>query len=221
VWDFSDATVTTENDSAELTDTLAGDLGTFESSDTVEYSLEFDVPARNCVTYDNTATVTFDTGSDSDSASVQICRPNNDGGFTIGYWQNKNGQAFVKNNTASVKAAIDERYNKSTAPLLPAPSTSTALAKWVYDTVKAPVDGKPIAMFDKQYLATVLSTVKSPDLLDACIKVGPHGVSSVEDLLLDVKDVYATLVADPVHREGIKNIFDDLNNNRRPLYECP
>lgn len=221
VWDFAEATVTTVNATASLSDSLAGDLGTFSGSDTVIYSLDFDVPARNCVTYDNTATLTFDTGTDTGSASVQICRPNNDGGFTIGYWQNRNGQAFVKNNTASVKAAIDARYNKSTAPLLPAPSTSNALAKWVYDTVTAPVAGKPIAMFDKQYLATVLSTVKSPDLLDVCIQVGPHGVSSVEDLLLDVKADYATLVADPVHREGVKDIFDDLNNNRRPLYECP
>jgi hypothetical protein len=223
IWDFAEATVDTFNETADLDDSVYGDLGTFSASDTVEYSVELDVPSKGCVTYPNIATLTFETGSATSSASVKVCRPNNTGGYTIGYWQNKNGQAFVKNNAAAVKAAIDARYNKSTAPLLPAPAGSTQLAKWVYDTVKAPVSGAPIAMFDKQYLATVLSTVKSPDLLDTCIVLDPVAHPdpiSVEDFLLAVKADYEDLVADPTHREGIKNTFDRLNNNAQPVYAC-
>jgi len=65
--------------SVEVTDTLAGDLGTVSYTDPspkdLTYSKTFEGVAGTCQTHDNTATfTTTDTGStDSDSQSVEVC----------------------------------------------------------------------------------------------------------------------------------------------------
>lgn len=231
-WSFGDATVTTVNDSANLSDSLVGALGSFTGSSQVTYPLQLIVPATGCATYNNTATLTFETGSKTSSATVKVCRPTNDGGYTIGFWQNKNGQEVVKTNATASRAAIVARYNKSTAPLLsalptlsatPTNAQKDALAKWVYDTVKAPVAKARTAMFDKQYLANVLSTVKTPALLTTCIKapnLSGEQVLSIQDYQLYVKANYAAIVANDSLREAVKDTFDSVNNNAQGIYAC-
>ncbi|MBK8047496.1 MAG: hypothetical protein IPK16_10440 [Anaerolineales bacterium] len=55
------------------------------------------MPQYNCVSYDNTATFTAnDTGAtDSASQTITVCGPVKTGALTIGFWQNKNGQAII------------------------------------------------------------------------------------------------------------------------------
>jgi hypothetical protein len=58
----------------------------------------------NCQTYPNTATIA--ETSQSASTSVVFCGPNN-GGLTMGWWQNKNGQALLKNNVAAACSTVN------------------------------------------------------------------------------------------------------------------
>jgi hypothetical protein len=51
-----------------------------------------------CHQYDNTATITETSQTDSDH--VTFCGPNS-GGLTMGWWQNKNGQSLLKANLAN------------------------------------------------------------------------------------------------------------------------
>jgi hypothetical protein len=85
------------DESVTVTDTWNGTetrtLGTASSTQTFTYSKVVTVPASLCVSYDNGATFTTnDTGATrSDSKSVMVCGRIN-GGHTIGFWTNKNGE---------------------------------------------------------------------------------------------------------------------------------
>jgi hypothetical protein len=64
---------------------------------TFTYSRTVSVPQFDCVSYDNTATfTTTDTGATGTaSKTVTVCGPARTGGLTMGFWQNKNGQAII------------------------------------------------------------------------------------------------------------------------------
>src|SRR5207249_9589509 len=65
---------------------------------TFNYSRNIPVPAFDCLSYDNTATsTTNDTGATgSAGTTVTVCGPAKTGALTMGFWQNKNGQAIIK-----------------------------------------------------------------------------------------------------------------------------
>jgi hypothetical protein len=58
----------------------------------------------NCQTYGNTATIV--ETAQSASTSVVFCGPNN-GGLTMGWWQNKNGQALLKANLTAACSTVN------------------------------------------------------------------------------------------------------------------
>lgn len=162
----SDPIVFTGNDIDEcvtVTDTLGGALGQVCVGDdnpyVFEYSNTVSVPQWNCVTYDNTATFTTNdtetTGSDSQS--VRVCGPMKTGALTMGFWQNKNGQALI----TGANCANLYNFLRQYAPFQDLNLTTcktSGIATYVTNVIKAAnASGASMnAMLKAQMLATAL-----------------------------------------------------------------
>src|SRR3954447_4811026 len=102
-------TQTKADDSVTVSDTLGGSLGTVSATDpsptTFTYAKTVNVPQFGCQQVDNTATFTTNTTGRTGGASQQVtvCGPVKTGALTIGFWQNKNGQAII---TGASQAAL-------------------------------------------------------------------------------------------------------------------
>lgn len=105
---FPAATLSSNSDpeSVTISDTYNGGQSwnntTISDSTSPVLSYQRTLYNSNCVPYPNTVTLTTGSGVnqvtvDRSSATVTFCGPNN-GGLTMGWWQNKNGQALLKNN---------------------------------------------------------------------------------------------------------------------------
>ena len=162
-YDFAGAVPTVTGNSTDVTDTfgLSGTSGTQQtlatgitSSQTFPDQRTIAIPSRGCLTYDNTARVT----GDSDSESVTVCRTSA-GGFTMGFWQNKNGQARIEQNRTGLCSYLSSYRNVlSDLPTGTACTTSGNLKSYVTRVIKAAQasgDGAP--MYKAQFLATALS----------------------------------------------------------------
>ncbi|MCW2598521.1 MAG: hypothetical protein JWM02_350 [Frankiales bacterium] len=109
-FDFPAATLTAGSDPETISVNDAFNGGTAAllspatASDTYTWSYSRTLSNSNCVTYPNTATI-VETGAHA-SASVTLCGPNS-GGLTMGWWQNKNGQALLKANTAAACGTVN------------------------------------------------------------------------------------------------------------------
>lgn len=158
------------DDNVTVSDTFAGTLGTVSQSDAspklFTYSRTVPIPANGCVTYGNTATFTADdTGATgSASQSVQACRvPPRTGALTMGFWQNKNGQAIIKGaNQGNLSAWLKTYHPFSDAP-------SSNVAGWVLNVIKAATCTSTSktcnSMLKAQMLATALDVYfSSPSL---------------------------------------------------------
>jgi hypothetical protein len=168
-YDFSTATPTVVGDSTNVSDTLAGSFGTIYATTTFPYTVTLNVPASGCTTYTNT--VSESTSGTSASANVTVCRTNSNG-FTIGYWQNKNGQAYIQANAAALCTYLSQYSNILTG--LPSCSGANiagnstragSLAKYVYDTIKAANSaGDGVLMLKAQFMATAINVYQTPAL---------------------------------------------------------
>jgi uncharacterized repeat protein (TIGR01451 family) len=78
-------------------------------SDTYTWTYNRTLSNSACHSYANTATI-VQTGQ-TDTASIALCMPiatpTNTGGHTMGWWQNKNGQALLKNNVAAACSTLN------------------------------------------------------------------------------------------------------------------
>jgi hypothetical protein len=171
-WTFSDIKFSQQNvdDNVTVSDTFAGTLGTVSQSAPSPkyfyYSRTVPIPAYGCATYDNTATFTADdTGANgSASQSVQACRvAPRTGALTMGFWQNKNGQAIIK---AANQAALSA-WLKTYHPFSDAPSSN--VAGWVLNVIKAATCTSTSktcnSMLKAQMLATALDVYFSSSSL--------------------------------------------------------
>jgi hypothetical protein len=198
-----------------VSDTLKGTLGTVCASTTFPYTLSVTVPASGCATYDNTASET--TSGTSASASVQVCRTNSNG-LTMGYWQNKNGQAQITGD-ASLCAYLALYPTVLTG--LPSPCSSAKLAgktgyvSSVINAANAAGDGAP--MFKGQFLATALSAHFNSALASTGIAVSGAIFGStcmtVSQLLTFGNVNYAALSANKTSFMAVKAVYDAINNN--------
>jgi hypothetical protein len=169
---FSDISFSQTNvdDNVSVSDTFAGPLGTVSQSDSspksFTYSRTVPIPAHGCATYDNTATFTADDSgaTGSSSQSVQACRvAPRTGALTMGFWQNKNGQAIIKAaNQASLSAWLKTYHPFSDAP-------SSNVAGWVLNVIKAATCTSTSktcnSMLKAQMLATALDVYFSSSSL--------------------------------------------------------
>ena len=131
------------------------------------YSNTYAVPTNGCTSYTNTATIS-QTGQ-TDAVTVSVCGPPWIGDGTIGYWQNKNGQAIITGG-AYTKTLVGTKYinvcNVTTwlrqfAPFqdLSATSTCAQVGTYVLNVIKsANASGATMnAMLKAQMLAAALN----------------------------------------------------------------
>ncbi len=164
-----------------VTDSYAGTLGTLTATDTqpfasgtYTYSRTVNVLGGQCVTYPNTATITG-TGQ-SAGRSVRVCGTNT-GALTIGYWQNKNGQAKITAANQTALLAYLTGFN-------PFKDATAPLSSYVTNVIKAAsASGSAMnAMLKAQMLATALDVYFSDPALggNTIGAPGPIGAVSID-----------------------------------------
>jgi hypothetical protein len=129
---------------------------------TFSYSRVITIPTYNCLVYDNTATFTTNTTgtTGSSGASVTVCGPVKTGALTMGFWQNKNGQAIITKGSSTSGACNSGTWLRQYAPFqsLSATASCAAVGTYVTGVIKAATCGGSTcnAMLKSQMLATAL-----------------------------------------------------------------
>jgi hypothetical protein len=158
-----------------VTDSFAGTLGTVcvgaPNPTTFTYSRAITVPQFDCQSFPNTATFTTnDTGATgSASQTVKVCGPADTGALTMGFWQNKNGQAIITGGAATSGVCNSGTWLRQYAPFqdLSATATCKAVGTYVTGVIKAAnASGVSMnAMLKAQMLATALDVYFSDPTL--------------------------------------------------------
>jgi hypothetical protein len=172
-------------------DSLPG-VGPYSSGQTFTYHYVVTVP-HGCLEIDNTASFKYDTSSanpdGSAATAATICRtPPATGALTIGFWQNKNGQAII---TGQAKAGTcaSATWLRQFAPFQDLSATATCAQVGTYDlnvfkaatcsgTAAAPCN----AMLKAQMLATAFDVYFSDSVANGFggNKINaPHPIGSV------------------------------------------
>jgi len=117
--------------------TLTATDGTPFASGTYTYSHTVNIPTNGCVSYLNTAKIT-ETGQ-SAGQTVQVCGPVKTGALTMGYWQNKNGQAIITGGAATSGVCNSGTWLRGFAPFQDLSSTANcnAVGTYVTNVIKA------------------------------------------------------------------------------------
>jgi hypothetical protein len=189
----------TVNRTITVSDTYAGPLGSVTATDppatpasaTFTYSRTIAV-VPNCVNYPNTATI-VETGQSS-SQRVTVCGaapvPGSTGALTMGYWQNKNGQALIAAANQTALLAYLKGFNPfkdATAP----PTTYTT------NVIKAASAGGTTMnpMLKGQMLATALDVYFSDPALGGNKLGAPAPIGGVKIDLTNVSPIGNTSAA--------------------------
>ncbi len=164
---FTDPTSTVHK-TVTITDTFNGTtttLGTLTATDatpfasaTYTYSHTVNVPTWNCVRYSNTARI-VETGQTA-GQTVTVCGPAKTGALTMGFWQNKNGQAIITTGASTTGVCNSGTWLRQYAPFqnLSATATCAQVGSYVTTIIKAAnASGSSMnAMLKAQMLATSL-----------------------------------------------------------------
>jgi hypothetical protein len=245
-FDFSAVTELGDPESITVTDTYAGsgspsDPSTNASgttiSDTMVWHYNRTFFNLGCQTYPNTATLS--TGPTA-GASVQYCGPS---GLTMGWWQNKNGQYLLVNNTVNACATLNgylgthtlstdliDTSSATTKAYVSGDCTTTSkssyLPTFTSNALKAANSagtGTPMEL--GQWLTTALDTASYPNhtiagvpTLSAGITVVPNvpgegSCASIGTLLHDAVNNYATYKGNKAMVTAYSTLFNNLNNS--------
>jgi hypothetical protein len=163
-------TLTASDDAAHLT------------SANLPFTKSVTVPATNCVTYSNTATIT--ETSQSSTATVEVCGPAKTGALTIGYWQNKNGQAIITGGASVSGVCKSGTWLRGYLPFqdLSATATCAQVATYATNIIKAAnASGAAMnAMLKAQMLATALDVYFSDPALGGNKITAPAPIGGVK-----------------------------------------
>jgi hypothetical protein len=194
----------TIDECVNVTDSYAGTLGTVCVGDanpkSFTYSRTIPIPQYNCLSYDNTATFTTnDTGATgSASQTVTVCGPAKTGALTMGFWQNKNGQAIITSGASTSGVCNSATWLRQYAPFqdLSATATCAQTATYVFNIVKAAnASGASMnAMLKAQMLATALDVYFSDPALGGNKIGAPAPVGGVK---IDLTLVCAPILSGP------------------------
>jgi hypothetical protein len=220
-FDFTAAPTLVHN-CTTVTDTLGSTtttLGTVCATHTFTYSRNLAVPQVGCTVFTNTARES--ASGTSDSVSVTVCRTNV-GGHTIGFWQNKNGQAKVANaaTTGSPTLCTFLQGYPNVLSGFPSPCNSTTLPPYVSNVVQsATCSGDCTTMYRAQFLGTALSVYFTPALGTTGV-ITPASITgdscmTVNQLLSFGNTNFNTLKLDKSKLVAIKDIYDNINNNNQ------
>ena len=177
--DGSAGNPTRVNQNITVTDTFNGvttTLGTLTATDsspfasaTYTYPHTVRVPQFNCVRFTNTAVI-VETGQ-SGSQTVEICGPARTGALTIGFWQNKNGQAIINGGSSTAGVCNSGTWLRGYAPFqdLSATANCASVAAYVTNVIKAALCTSTTntcnSMLKAQMLATALDVYFSDPAL--------------------------------------------------------
>jgi hypothetical protein len=153
------------NDVVTVVDTYAGSLGALTATDAAPfasasygYTRTVAVPANNCYSVPNTASIPV--AKASATVSTTVCGPARTGALTIGYWQNKNGQSTITGGSATAGVCASGAFLRTYAPFqdLGATASCSAVASYVSGVIKAAsaAGAAMNAMLKAQMLATAL-----------------------------------------------------------------
>jgi len=172
---FSFDTPNLIDECATAGDSYTGPLGALCNTDAsptlYSYSRTIPVPAFDCLSFDNIATVTTADTQTSNSAkqTVKVCGPVRTAALTIGFWQNKNGQAIITGGASSGGVCKSGTWLRQYAPFQDLSSTATCsqVASYVFSVIKAAnASGSSMnAMLKAQMLATALDVYFSDPAL--------------------------------------------------------
>jgi hypothetical protein len=170
-------TGTPQNDCATVTDPAAP-AGTSWTScgapnpKAFTYTWPLPVPTFGCASYDNTATLTTDdtkTDIPSNTVTVNVCGPVKTGALTMGFWQNKNGQAIITGGASTGTTCNSGTWLRQFKPFqdLKAGATCKEVAGYVTNVIKAAnaAGANMDAMQKAQMLATALDVYFSDPAL--------------------------------------------------------
>lgn len=160
---------------------------------TYDYTVTVTVP-HGCVENDNTATFTVtdpDNNSDdtgSASTTAKVCRvPVSTGALTMGFWQNKNGQAIITKGSAASGVCNSGTFLRQFAPFqdLSSTATCTQVASYVTTVIKAASCSGPTSapcnkMLKAQDLATTLDVYFSDPALGGNKIYAPAPIGGVK-----------------------------------------
>lgn len=188
-FDFSTTTPNLIDECVNVTDSYAGTLGTVCVGDInpteFTYSRTIPLPQYGCLSYDNTATFTTnDTGSTgSASQTVMVCGPIKTGALTIGFWQNKNGQAIITGGASTLNVCNSATWLRQYTPFqdLSATAKCSAVGTYVTNVIKAAnASGAAMnAMLKAQMLATALDVYFSDPALGGNKITAPAPIGGV------------------------------------------
>ena len=163
----------TSSDNPFPTLACVGDSTDVSGTHTYVYHVTYNVPQFNCVSYTNTATFTTNTTSTTGSASqkVTVCGPVQTGALTMGFWQNKNGQAIITAGASTAGVCNSGTWLRQYAPFqdLSATATCSQVGTYVLNVIKAATCTSTSqtcnAMLKAQMLATALDVYFSDPAL--------------------------------------------------------
>jgi hypothetical protein len=181
ITDCFNGTVSLTTGACSGTGSVATTLGTLTATDTTPYATKtftythaVSVPRFGCLTYPNTATILVynpTTVLGTASASVEVCGPEQTGALTMGFWQNKNGQAIIGGGALTAGVCNSGTWLRLYAPFQDLSSTAkcSAVATYVSNVIKAATCSgttQPCnAMLKAQMLATALDVYFSDPAL--------------------------------------------------------
>jgi hypothetical protein len=219
-------------------------LGTTSTTHTYSgVTCTFTIPSGSCLANaSNTASI-YAAGANIantdpiDTVTVPVSVCGNGNGFTMGYWQNKNGQALIKANVAGLcsylfgyptTSSSGGPFNNvwASGPAKPTSGNCTSngvLATWVTNVIKAAnasMTGAP--MFEGQFLATALDAYFSSALAGTHVLVSSTVASALGEsgtcltvgtLLADGNSHYSSLASgSKTTFMAVKDVYDRINN---------
>jgi len=184
------------NRTITVTDTIQGTtttLGTLTATDLApftirpySYTRHFNPPSSGCVTITNTGKI-VETNATA-TATVRVC---NTGALTIGFWQNKNGQAIIKGGSPAVGVCNSTTWLRQFAPFQDLAATSTCAQVAAYYTNifnVANAGGTSMnPMLKAQMLATALNVYFSNPALGGN-QIG--ATAPIGGLVIDLSKIY-------------------------------
>lgn len=197
-----------------VVDTFTGSspvtLGVVSDSTSFNFSKTVNVNFSGCRQFTNRAEI-IETGQ-FDEVTSEICA--NGGAHTMGFWQNKNGQALIQSATQDDLCAYLQGFNNVLADV-----DCSDIASWVFDTIhQATSSGDGTLMFKAQFLATALSAYFDSSVASTEIVVDSGlGFSSscltVSAFLIEADNLYPSNSGSKAWVTTVKDHFDRVNNN--------
>ncbi len=247
--DFSGATPDLIDDCIDVTDDFDGAgpvaLGTVCVGDPghvvgdatkweFKYNRVIDVPRNTCASHNNTAAFETDdtqaTGSSSET--VTVCGPIT-GGFTLGYWSNKNGQGVLCDhdpawrnliNALNLVGANGAAFNVQLTGACNNNGAYGSFRAWLLAGIATNMS----YMLSVQMATTALDVAYKGMLGTACVAHPVTGVPITINALIAEANTFLltntnTTASGPARTlaEKYKNAFDALNNNLAFAVLCP